>query len=332
MRYTNMSRFVESDYMLTTAFYQEINETINNGSDPTLLFMNVTIRDLYVWMHYYAANRHIVLPDKTMMPYMDFAHDGQGFPTWHRLYLLAWERALQELAGDKDYTIPFWDWRESGEKCEICSEDLLGNISTNGEVVGKYFEDWETICYTPKLIDMNSTDLCDPNVKTGKLKRFHGIRLARDGSKMTFPTKTEVEFLLRFEAFDIPPYGRDSSCNFRNMLEGNVNTTSGYRLPRGFSTLHNVVHLMIGGMMGEVPTSSNDPIFILHHCFVDQIFEKWLRKYKKDASVLSAAEAPIGHNRVDVIVPMFPVYTHEELFSKSFSFGYDFEGVDKNGM
>jgi len=39
--------------------------------------------------------------------------------------LLAWERALQELTGDEDYAMPFWDWRESGEKYEICSEDFL---------------------------------------------------------------------------------------------------------------------------------------------------------------------------------------------------------------
>ncbi|KAJ7384690.1 hypothetical protein OS493_020271 [Desmophyllum pertusum] len=83
--------------------------------------------------------------------------------------------------------------------------------------------------------------------------------------------------------------------------------------------------------MGLVPSAPNDPIFVLHHCFVDRILEKWLRKYKKDASVLSATEAPIGHNRDDVIVPMFPVYTHEEFFSESFSFGYDFEGIDKDG-
>ena len=84
--------------------------------------------------------------------------------------------------------------------------------------------------------------------------------------------------------------------------------------------------------MGSFAAASNDPIFFFHHCFVDQIFENWLRKFKKNASALSATEAPIGHNRGDVIVAMFPVYTHEELFSESVSFGYDFEGVDKNGM
>ena len=330
MMYMNMTRYVESDYLVSTSIYQEIDDSINNGGDPTRLFTTVSIHDLFVWLHYYAANRETALSDKTA--FMEFAHDGQGFPTWHRLYLLFLERTLQEMSGDDDYTLPFWDWTESGVKCEICSDELLGNVSANGDVVGKYFEDWETICYTPETTITNDTRLCDPNVKTGKLERFPGKRLAKDGSIMAFPTKKEVEFALRFESFDLPPFSKESSCNFRNILEGNANTTSGYRLPPGFSSLHNVVHLKIGGTMGLVPTSSNDPIFPLHHCFVDQIFEKWLRRHKKNASALSATEAPIGHNRGEIIVPWFPVYTHEELFSESFSLGYDFEGVDENGM
>ena len=66
--------------------------------------------------------------------------------------------------------------------------------------------------------------------------------------------------------------------------------------------------------MGDVPSASNDPIFPLHHSFVDRIYEKWLRKFDKDASVLSSYDAPIGHNKDDVIVPLYPVYTHQQIF------------------
>ena len=83
--------------------------------------------------------------------------------------------------------------------------------------------------------------------------------------------------------------------------------------------------------MFEVPTATNDPIFLLHYAFVDRIYEKWLRKFKKDANVLSTYDAPIGHNKDDVIVPLFPVYTHQQMFKKSFQFGYDYQDVDKKG-
>ena len=83
--------------------------------------------------------------------------------------------------------------------------------------------------------------------------------------------------------------------------------------------------------MFEVPAVTNDPIFLLQHAFVDLIYEKWLRKFNKDADVLSAYNAPIGHNRDDVIVPLLPVYTHQQMFKKSFEFGYDYQDVDDKG-
>ena len=51
-----------------------------------------------------------------------FAHDGQGFPTWHRLYMLAWERTLQEISNDENIANPFQDWTGSKTQCDpaIC--------------------------------------------------------------------------------------------------------------------------------------------------------------------------------------------------------------------
>ena len=59
--------------------------------------------------------------------------------------------------------------------------------------------------------------------------------------------------------------------------------------------------------------------------------EKWLRKFNKNASVLSTYNSPIGHNKDDVIVPLYPVYAHQLMFKKSFEFGYDYDDVDENG-
>ena len=125
----------------------------------------------------------------------------------------------------------------------------------------------------------------------------------KPGYTMTFPTKEEVNFALdRFETFDLPPYGKESSCNFKNI-----------------------------GAIGDVPPASNHPIFALHHSFVDRICEKWLRKFNKNASVLSTNNSPIGHNKNDVIIPLCPLYTHQQMFKKSFEFGYDHNDVDENG-
>ncbi|CAB4037486.1 tyrosinase, partial, partial [Paramuricea clavata] len=94
MRYVNESKYLLSDYVVTTKFYEEINEAVEADEDPSGLFYNVSNYDLFTWTHYYAA-RDTIYPHNVTRVDIDFAHGGQGFPTWHRLYLLAWERVLQ---------------------------------------------------------------------------------------------------------------------------------------------------------------------------------------------------------------------------------------------
>ena len=310
--------------------YHKIRNELIAGRDPTGLFRSITNYDLFTWFHFYAA-RDTIFPDSHTVAGIDVAHEGQGFPTWHRLYLLLWEWTIQEQTNDTTFTVPYWDWTANQHKCEICTEDLLGVTAEDGTVRGKYFKDLHIICTKKQTDDL--TKMCDPGIRNRGLERMtdeERRNKTKQGDIMTFPTKKDVNFALQFEAFDVPPYNKETSCNFRNTLEGFVNTKIGYRMPNAH-TLHNRVHIVLGGTMGDVPSASNDPIFLLHHSFVDRIFEKWLRKFKKSASVLSQYEAPIGHNRNDVIVPLFPVYTHEEMFKKSSEFGYEYEDVDSEG-
>ncbi|XP_068716316.1 tyrosinase-like isoform X1 [Montipora foliosa] len=328
MRYINMSRYSESDYVVTSTPYKVINRTVQAGGDPASLFYNVTNYDLFVWIHYYARYGS-TYPNNKTHAVIDFGHGGQGFLSWHRLYMLEWERTVQEVAGDDNFSLPFWDWTSHKDERDptIFSEDLLGvSQQEDGVVQGKYFKDWYAIC--------TELTLCNPTVRRPRLERStkkeNEIKNKTLGYTMTFPSKEEVNFALRFETFGLPPYSKVSSCNFVNILEGFASTKTGYSLPTRY-TMHNLVHVIVGGAMSEVRSASNDPIFLLHHCFVDRIFEKWLRKYNKDASVLSLLDAPIGHNRNDVIVPLFPLHTHEQMFKKSFEFGYEYEDVDENG-
>jgi tyrosinase len=49
--------------------------------------------------------------------------------------------------------------------------------------------------------------------------------------------------------------------SFQNDLEG---------------TPHDDVHIAMGGLMGDVPTAAQDPIFYLHHCNIDRLWNAWL--------------------------------------------------------
>jgi len=159
--------------------------------------------------------------------------------------MLALERAIQELAEDEDFAVPYRDWTESKGECDICTRDLLGVTEDDGNVTGKYFNDWYVIC-TAELT-RNLTQMCIPSIKKPELeclKNSDRKKKEENGYTMTFPTKEDVNFALRFEVFDLPPYSKESSCNFKNILEGFVNTKIGYRLPNAHS-LHNQVHVVI---------------------------------------------------------------------------------------
>jgi tyrosinase len=40
---------------------------------------------------------------------------------------------------------------------------------------------------------------------------------------------------------------------------------------------HNTVHVDIGGLMGDPATAAQDPIFWVHHCNIDRIWEVWIK-------------------------------------------------------
>ncbi|XP_035683171.1 tyrosinase-like [Branchiostoma floridae] len=344
--YLNRAKTVVSDYAVATEFY----DTMVNSDGINPSFVNVSVYDLLVWMHYYASRETILSPDNDICKVdgdcvLDMAHDAVGFLTWHRGYLLEMERLIQEVNNDPDWALPYWDWTVS-EQCDICTNDFVGANDDNGNLdSGSAFAGWEVLC-TDSEEQHNILKPCDPNhrrVPPEKLKRNPGTQdKGKWGDSIDeLPRKEEVDFALRFATFDSSPFDKTSDCVFRNLVEGYADTKTGKYRPDdtgpngekipGAHTLHNHVHLYLNGTMSDVPSSANDPIFWLHHAFIDRIFEKWLRKFKPAVSEYPLDGAPPGHNRDEYIVPLFPPYTHESVFKASTDLGYDFEGVDADG-
>ena len=55
-------------------------------------------------------------------------------------------------------------------------------------------------------------------------------------------------------------------------LAGFASPTSGMAAP-GQSTMHNALHVFMNGTMSSVQGSANDPVFLLHHAFIDRYNE-----------------------------------------------------------
>jgi hypothetical protein len=54
-------------------------------------------------------------------------------------------------------------------------------------------------------------------------------------------------------------------------------------------TPHGAVHVAIGGWMSQIPQAAQDPIFWLHHCNIDRLWDVWLRSGGGRADPTTAA-------------------------------------------
>ncbi|XP_070566280.1 tyrosinase-like [Ptychodera flava] len=339
--YLQLAKDTVSDYMIPTTLYQDMDD----GRNPQ--FNEINVYDEFAWYHYYVARQNLVQTttnNTNIAVFADFAHKGPAFLTWHRAYLLTWERALQEVSGDDDFTIPYWDW--AGEdNCTVCTDEYLGGSdATNNHTLTGFFEEWRTLCADfGNLTDRGQ--LCTNNVNDSSLPFLTRNPGGDDRPELQkLPSKEAVYYALSVRDYDNIPHDYDnlqndwkqSHCSFRNLLEGFADSEyrTGHHVGAvgGASQLHNSVHLYMNGTMSLVPTSANDPMFLVHHANVDRIFEKWLRRYNASPDAFPTDSTPTGHNRYSYMVPFFPVYTNDEFFQRSEHFGYTYEGIDDQGL
>jgi hypothetical protein len=92
--------------------------------------------------------------------------------------------------------------------------------------------------------------------------------------------------------------------------------------------LHGTVHDWVGGSMMMLEWSASDPLFYMHHCYVDLLFEQWIRANNPSVpgpNVAPTSGAPVGHNLHDCLGPFFPLADHKRYFTKSTNVGYTYD-------
>ncbi|WP_434447280.1 tyrosinase MelC2 [Lentzea sp. E54] len=175
------------------------------------------------------------------------AHRAPSFLPWHRRFLLDFEQALQSI--DAGVTLPYWDWTaDSSPRSSLWAPDFLGGNGrpSDGKVLTGPFAgdagDWEITVRTDS-------------------RRFLCRAIAARGA--TLPSAQDVLTALAATRYDARPWNSSSASGLRNMIEG-------WRGPN----LHNRVHVWVGGHMAT-GASPNDPVFWLHHCFIDLLWARW---------------------------------------------------------
>uniref|UniRef100_A0A672H0N2 Tyrosinase n=1 Tax=Salarias fasciatus TaxID=181472 RepID=A0A672H0N2_SALFA len=221
--------------------------------DRNYEFQNTSVYNLYVWMHYYSAKSYAGSGNNA-------AHRGPAFVFWHRVFLLFIEREIRDLTGNQDFYIPYWDWTRT-DNCNICTNKYFGGVRQDGRIdSASRFSQWKTICPFQESLGI----IC---LNTNASEAAHLIRNpGKDPVFKTLPTAADVKDAMASQLFDTPPYDTTSKNSFRNKLEGFEIPSDSRRLN---SSMHNLVHRYLNGTMSLVPTAANDPIFMLHHSFID---------------------------------------------------------------
>ncbi|EPH40771.1 tyrosinase family protein [Streptomyces aurantiacus] len=177
-------------------------------------------------------------------------HRSPSFLPWHRRFLIQFEQALQSV--DPSVALPYWDWTtDRTPASSLWAPDFLGGTgrSRDGQVTDGAFagsgNGWRI------NVRVDGRDF---------LRRALGPR------GLQLPTKAEVDSVLAMSTYDAPPWN-SASDGFRNHLEG----------WRGVN-LHNRVHVWVGGHMAT-GASPNDPVFWLHHAYIDKLWTQWQSRH-----------------------------------------------------
>jgi tyrosinase len=202
-------------------------------------------------------------------------HQSPSFLPWHRRYLLDFERRLQAI--DPTVTLPYWNWTvDRTADAPLWKADFLGGDGRAGDrqvTTGPFAHstgNW------PLTVRVDSREY---------LVRTLGLETP------TLPTPAELAAVLQNAPYDTAPWTGSSVTGLRTALEGS-----------GAPNLHNRVHVWVGGQMLQT-VSPNDPVFFLHHAFIDKCWSDWCARQPPGTHYL-----PTGNTTdvVDLTEPLPP--------------------------
>ncbi|XP_059499247.1 tyrosinase-like [Stegostoma tigrinum] len=325
MSWAERQRFVNQLVLAKTTVSQRYVILVSgNTSDPSsFTFQNASVYDICTWVHYVAA-KPIQTRDKP-----NFAHMGPAFTVWHRKYLLFFEKEMRHLTRDEGFYVPYWNWTLA-PTCDICTDWLMGRNGPSGTLLPPSpFANWETLAITQNGSetlctydggDEDNFHLICPGPTEGK--SFLNRNPGNDRRADRLPPAADIWNSLKIEQFDAFPFNQYAPFSFRNTIEGFKEASHPGHQTIG---LHNQVHAYLNGTISQVPAASNDPIFMLHHAFIDKIVEDYLRADRRRLTMYPTHQrVPLGHRADDYMVPYLPLVRNIEYFTYTINLGYTY--------
>jgi tyrosinase len=162
-------------------------------------------------------------------------HGNWYFLPWHRAYLLMYERAVRQLTGFNDFALPYWDWTTDRQMPAAFVDPTFGG---------------------------NPNSLFEPQ---------------RDASPTdSLPDSTVGQAVINQILLDAPfeVFGTSRPAGQNNLDQSWINCEFCGTFGRLEQTPHNLVHVFVGGIMGQA-NSALDPLFMMHHGNIDRIWWMW---------------------------------------------------------
>lgn len=188
------------------------------------------------------------------------SHASAVFLPWHRKFQMEVESRLQMAMNDCSITIPYWNWAlEIPEftQSEVWGADRFGSLNTNvwrGRSA-------DSLCVKNGAFGVDSKDSAFGGKDNPLAINAASDCVMRSGSAMANLNYPELKAHLQQKDMNMTVFDYMSW-----FLEYNV---------------HNAFHAAVGGsqngFQGHMATMSSpyDPIFFLHHGFVDFLFQQW---------------------------------------------------------
>lgn len=194
-------------------------------------------------------------------PIIPNPHRTPLFFPWHRILIRQFERELQAVARDPGITIPYWNWSMVGPDNPFTADFLGGNGDPFREQrvsTGRFALEEQRF-----QINVWDTHNGDPG-----LQRNFG-----NAPDEPLPSTQAIDTTMSRTPFWSHPLGWANHAEME---------------------LHNPVHSWVGGNMARA-SSPNDPVFFLHHCYLDLLWERWKRQHPTEPPFSSAPDFEHAH-------------------------------------
>ena len=274
-----------------------------------------TIYDRFIAIH--AAALRVRSPHDPGREY-SAAHGGPALLPWHREYLVRVQKELSKI--DPSVVIPYWDWTAHDATVKrLFSDDFLGAAPPASElrpVSSGYFTPHAPSANArPDWWPKNATGWILPESIRSPGSNWGGVLHRSVGGFGRLPTEQEIARVGQLHTYR----------EFSRALEAGLSVGAD-RIPT-----HNAMHRWVGGHMANAYVAPFDPAFLLHHAYVDYLWDRWQRNGHAGADYYPStddwggqgAAGDIGHGHL-LHDPMFPWVGDTPGYASDVSFAAPF--------